>query len=98
MSGVLAPSVWDVESAVDLLALLLLSPRSPFPPSLSSITKSMGILPFKQEMYRWQKLSHSSCTWKLTKIVNEYCDFIAKRGLKSILNSNTVSHENMSVS
>merc|ERR1712123_27533 len=34
MSGVLAPSVWDVESAVDLLALLLLSPRSPLPPSL----------------------------------------------------------------
>ena len=62
ISGVLAPSVWDVESAVDLLALLLLSPRSPFPPSLSSITKSMGIFPLRHEMYRWQKLSHSSWT------------------------------------
>lgn len=29
-------------------------------PSLSSITKSMGILPFRQLMYRWQKLSHNS--------------------------------------
>jgi len=28
MSGVLAPSVWDVESAVDLLALLLLTDRN----------------------------------------------------------------------
>ena len=28
--------------------------------SRSSITKSIGILPFKQLMYRWQKLSHSS--------------------------------------
>lgn len=65
-SGVLAPSVCDVESA------LLLVPPSPFveppssggfPPSLSSITKSMGILPFRQLMYRWQKLSQSSCTW-----------------------------------
>ena len=35
-------------------------------PSLSSITKSIGILPFRQEMYRWQKLSHSSCTWNET--------------------------------
>lgn len=65
-SGVLAPSVCDVESA------LLLVPPSPFveppnsgglPPSLSSITKSMGILPFRQLMYLWQKLSQSSCTW-----------------------------------
>jgi len=32
-------------------------------PSRSSITKSMGIFPFKQLMYRWQKLSQSSCTW-----------------------------------
>ncbi len=34
------------------------------PPSLSSITKSMGIFPFKQLMYRWQKLSQSSCTYR----------------------------------
>lgn len=29
-------------------------------PSLSSITRSIGIFPFKQLMYRWQKLSHNS--------------------------------------
>lgn len=33
-------------------------------PSLSSITRSIGIFPFKQLMYRWQKLSHNSWTWK----------------------------------
>ena len=63
MSGVLAPSVWLVLSAVLLLALLLESP-SLGPPSRSSITRSIGIFPFRQEMYRWQKLSHSSCTWR----------------------------------
>jgi len=56
MSGVeLLPSVvWLVLSAVDRLALLLLSPTpsSLLPPSRSSITKSIGILPFKHEMYR----------------------------------------------
>lgn len=31
-------------------------------PSRSSITRSIGIFPFKQLMYRWQKLSQSSCT------------------------------------
>lgn len=31
-------------------------------PSRSSITRSIGIFPFKQLMYRWQKLSHNSCT------------------------------------
>lgn len=31
-------------------------------PSRSSMTKSIGIFPFKQLMYRWQKLSQSSCT------------------------------------
>ena len=46
------PSVWLVLSAVLLLALLLESPRSLLPPSRSSITKSIGILPFKHEMYR----------------------------------------------
>lgn len=33
------------------------------PPSLSSMTKSIGIFPFKQLIYRWQKLSHNSCTY-----------------------------------
>ncbi|VDK21762.1 unnamed protein product [Anisakis simplex] len=28
----------------------------------SSPTMSIGILPFKHVTYRWQKLSHSSCT------------------------------------
>ena len=31
--------------------------------SRSSITKSIGILPFKQPIYLWQKLSQSSCTF-----------------------------------
>ena len=31
--------------------------------SRSSITKSIGILPFKQPIQRWQKLSQSSCTF-----------------------------------
>lgn len=44
---------------------LVISSLSDFdPPSLSSITKSMGIFPFKQLMYRWQKLSQSSCTYR----------------------------------
>lgn len=69
-SGVLAPSVCDVESA------LLRVPPSPFVdppssgglvPSLSSITRSIGILPFRQLMYRWQKLSHSSCTFSSSR-------------------------------
>ena len=68
MSGVLAPSVCEVESAVDLFALLLVSPRSDLPPSRSSMTRSMGILPFRQEMYRWQKLSQSSWTWNKKKV------------------------------
>ena len=36
-------------------------------PSRSSITKSIGILPFKQLIYRWQKLSHNSWTCDVTK-------------------------------
>lgn len=57
-SGVDAPSVvCEAESALLLLALLLLSPGRPSalvpgPVSLSSITKSIGILPFRQLMYR----------------------------------------------
>ena len=59
-SGVDAPSVCEAESALLLLALLLLSPGNPSafapgvapPVSLSSITKSIGILPFRQLMYR----------------------------------------------
>ena len=30
--------------------------------SRSSMTRSIGILPLRQLMYLWQKLSHSSCT------------------------------------
>ena len=72
ISGVEAPSVCDVESA---LLPLVVSPGIPpaFPsvadpgvplPSRSSMTRSIGILPFRQLMYRWQKLSQSSWTWK----------------------------------
>jgi len=65
-SGVLAPSVCEAESALERTASLPLvepakSPRG-FDESRSSITKSIGILPFRQLMYRWQKLSHNSCT------------------------------------
>ena len=54
-SGVEAPSVWEVESALLLLALLFESPGSPSvfgtePPSRSSMTRSMGILPLRQLM------------------------------------------------
>lgn len=38
------------------------------PPSLSSMTKSIGIFPFKQLIYRWQKLSHNSCTYIMTEV------------------------------
>lgn len=67
-SGVEAPSVCVVSAearpAAAAAALLFESPvpMSGLGPSLSSITKSIGILPFKHDMYRWQKLSHSSCT------------------------------------
>lgn len=50
-SGVLAPSVCEVESALLRPSLPLAGvPMSAngFEDSLSSITKSMGILPFKQ--------------------------------------------------
>lgn len=33
------------------------------PPSRSSRMRSVGILPFRQVMYRLQKLSHRSCTF-----------------------------------
>ena len=71
-SGVDAPSVCEAESALLRLALLLLSPGRPSalvpgPVSLSSITKSMGIFPFRQLMYRWQKLSQSSWTCNMRK-------------------------------
>jgi hypothetical protein len=64
-SGVLAPSVCDVESALlRAPSLPLVEPVSSggLVDSRSSITRSMGILPFKQLMYRWQKLSHNSWT------------------------------------
>ena len=41
------------------------------PPSRSSITKSIGIFPFKQLMYRWQKLSHNSWTCDLWEKKNK---------------------------
>lgn len=41
------------------------------PPSLSSMTKSIGIFPFKQLIYRWQKLSHNSCTYIMTEVKEE---------------------------
>uniref|UniRef100_A0A1A9WU89 Uncharacterized protein n=1 Tax=Glossina brevipalpis TaxID=37001 RepID=A0A1A9WU89_9MUSC len=51
-SGVLAPSVCDVESAL-LLPSPLAEPNSGgLVVSRSSITKSIGILPFKHEIYR----------------------------------------------
>lgn len=45
------------------------------PPSLSSMTRSMGIFPFKQLMYRWQKLSHSSwtCVERRRRHKNTHC-------------------------
>lgn len=62
-SGVLAPSVWEVLSALLLPSLPLVEPPcSRGLDSLSSITRSIGIFPFRQLMYRWQKLSQSSCT------------------------------------
>lgn len=42
---------------------LMKSSLSDLFPSLSSITRSIGIFPFRQLMYRWQKLSQSSWTW-----------------------------------
>lgn len=67
-SGVLAPSVCDVESALErAVSVPLVEPPSSgsgFDESRSSITRSMGILPLRQLMYRWQKLSQSSWTWK----------------------------------
>jgi hypothetical protein len=69
-SGVLAPSVWDVESALlRAPSLPLVEPVSSggLVDSRSSITRSMGILPFKQLMYRWQKLSHNSWTCRERK-------------------------------
>lgn len=55
---------WSVRFAARVISSL-----SDFdPPSLSSITKSMGIFPFKQLIYRWQKLSHNSCTYIMAEI------------------------------
>ena len=80
-SGVLAPSVWDVESALlRAPSLPLVEPVSSggLVDSRSSITRSMGILPFKQLMYRWQKLSHNSWTCRQTKnltLLPHFCKF-----------------------
>jgi len=85
-SGVLAPSVWDVESALlRAPSLPLVEPVSSggLVDSRSSITRSMGILPFKQLMYRWQKLSHNSWTCRQTKhytLLPHYCKSL-KRSL-----------------
>lgn len=85
-SGVLAPSVWDVESALlRAPSLPLVEPVSSggLVDSRSSITRSMGILPFRQLMYRWQKLSHNSWTCRQTKhltLLPHYCKSL-KRSL-----------------
>lgn len=60
---------WKTHTWSVRFADLVISSLSDFdPPSLSSITKSIGIFPFKQLIYRWQKLSHNSCTYIMTEI------------------------------
>lgn len=62
-------------------------------PSRSSITKSIGILPFKQLIYRWQKLSHNSWTWKENRkqlVRPLHCD---TSGNKNALNQTTIHRQ-----
>lgn len=57
---------WSCEvlcSAWKSLLLKVFERVGPAPVSRSSMTRSIGILPFRQLMYRWQKLSHSSWTF-----------------------------------
>ena len=59
---------------------LMKSSLSDLFPSRSSITRSIGIFPFRQLMYRWQKLSQSSWTWK--KIYIKHLDTVTVRLLQ----------------